>query len=397
MILYEALSGRRPFEGEDFAAICYAIVHKAPTSIRTYQPGLTPAFDRFFARALTKDPDERFQDGGSFVEALHALRHEQVQFDTGATTLMMPGTPALRKDETADPEASGASMPVMWEAVIQRWKLIAPVSVVIVALSFAAGWGLRGERPDYARKPGSVRRPATAAPVPDTTPTEVPDALAFESLTSSPWDEFETSDADTPVPGDVETANQASSDPVKPKPAVRSKPASKPKRNVPSKKVAPAEPSPEPTDHASTAPAPAEDAGPVEIDTASVNETAEPDPTVSTPPPIAYLDVLVKSGIKKGSVALLMDGEEIYATGLTSEAGRLARTFRKTVGKASQVLEARIGIPPGPHALEVRVFNAAKSKEYTETLEVDLEPEEARTLSVVVGRTLGGRLSTNLE
>ena len=105
----------------------------------------------------------------------------------------------------------------------------------------------------------------------------------------------------------------------------------------------------------------------------------------------------MKSGIKKGSVALMMDGEEIYATGLTSEAGRLARTFKKTVGKASQVLEARIGIPPGPHALEVRVFNAAKSKEYTDTLEVDLQPEEARTLTIVAGRTLGRRLSTNLE
>jgi hypothetical protein len=70
VILYEALSGRRPFDGEDLTRLAYAIVHEHPIPITRLVPGLPPALDRFFDRALAKEPERRFPDGAAFRTAL---------------------------------------------------------------------------------------------------------------------------------------------------------------------------------------------------------------------------------------------------------------------------------------------------------------------------------------
>src|SRR5262245_9833828 len=69
-VLYEAFCGRRPFTGEDLAALAYSIAHDEPTPISRRVDGLPPRLDEFFHYALAKDPDRRFSDGGAFREAL---------------------------------------------------------------------------------------------------------------------------------------------------------------------------------------------------------------------------------------------------------------------------------------------------------------------------------------
>lgn len=70
-LLYECLSGKPPFVHEDELALCWAHLHDAPPA-----PGsvsLTLArFDAFFARALAKDPGERFPSASAFAEAARA-------------------------------------------------------------------------------------------------------------------------------------------------------------------------------------------------------------------------------------------------------------------------------------------------------------------------------------
>jgi serine/threonine-protein kinase len=61
VVAYWALTGKLPFEGETFAAVCIAITraHFVPPS--ELQPGVPPALDTWFERALSRDPAERFQ------------------------------------------------------------------------------------------------------------------------------------------------------------------------------------------------------------------------------------------------------------------------------------------------------------------------------------------------
>ena len=60
-MLYEMLTGRRPFEGKSQASLIGAILDHQPPPVTTYQPVSPPILDDIVARCLAKDPDERWQ------------------------------------------------------------------------------------------------------------------------------------------------------------------------------------------------------------------------------------------------------------------------------------------------------------------------------------------------
>ena len=60
-VLYEMLTGRRPFEGKSQASLIGAILDHTPPSVTSLQPVSPPLLDEIVARCLAKDPDERWQ------------------------------------------------------------------------------------------------------------------------------------------------------------------------------------------------------------------------------------------------------------------------------------------------------------------------------------------------
>jgi serine/threonine protein kinase len=76
-VLYEALCGMRPFQGDDLASLVYSIAHETPVPISRRVRRLPSGLDEFFDRALAKDPSERFADGEAFGRAfVEASRKE---------------------------------------------------------------------------------------------------------------------------------------------------------------------------------------------------------------------------------------------------------------------------------------------------------------------------------
>jgi serine/threonine protein kinase len=69
-LLYFALSGRRPFEREDDDATMWAQLYDAPPSVRRVRPGLPRGVDAAIARALAKEPGDRFQSAGELGRAV---------------------------------------------------------------------------------------------------------------------------------------------------------------------------------------------------------------------------------------------------------------------------------------------------------------------------------------
>ena len=70
VILYEALCGTRPFDGETVPAVLHAVTHGTPVPPGERVAGLPATLDRFFERALAKRPDDRFPGAASFRDAL---------------------------------------------------------------------------------------------------------------------------------------------------------------------------------------------------------------------------------------------------------------------------------------------------------------------------------------
>ena len=66
------LSGKLPFEGESMAQLMFKIANEPPTDILSVNPNVPPALVAFLDKALSKNPDERYQTGEEFGGALRA-------------------------------------------------------------------------------------------------------------------------------------------------------------------------------------------------------------------------------------------------------------------------------------------------------------------------------------
>jgi len=72
VILYEALTGRVPFEAESAVAVAMKQVSQTPLRPSSINPAVSPALDGVVMRALEKDPGQRFQNADAFIAALDA-------------------------------------------------------------------------------------------------------------------------------------------------------------------------------------------------------------------------------------------------------------------------------------------------------------------------------------
>ena len=73
VVLFEMLTGRLPFEGDNDLAIALQHANDPAPAPAALVPDLPPALDAIVGRALRKDPAERFQTAGEFAAALTAL------------------------------------------------------------------------------------------------------------------------------------------------------------------------------------------------------------------------------------------------------------------------------------------------------------------------------------
>jgi hypothetical protein len=71
-VLHEALTGRKPFDGEDGAQQMYAHLNLPPPRPSLVRPGIPVAFDEVVARAMAKDPNQRFRSAGELAAAARA-------------------------------------------------------------------------------------------------------------------------------------------------------------------------------------------------------------------------------------------------------------------------------------------------------------------------------------
>lgn len=84
-LVFEMLTGEQPFQGENDLAVRWAHANDRRPLVFEAVPALGRRYDDFFATALAVDPQERFESGREFAEALAAA---QVATTTGATAVI---------------------------------------------------------------------------------------------------------------------------------------------------------------------------------------------------------------------------------------------------------------------------------------------------------------------
>jgi serine/threonine-protein kinase len=74
VLLYEVLTGEKPFPGQTITTVIYKIVNEDPIPPRTLNPALHPGLSDIVMRALAKDPDIRYQNCREMLEDLRNYR-----------------------------------------------------------------------------------------------------------------------------------------------------------------------------------------------------------------------------------------------------------------------------------------------------------------------------------
>jgi len=87
VILYELMTGEKPFPGQNITTVIYKIINEEPIPPRQLDSSIHPGLSAVISRALAKDPAARFQ---SCHELLNALRNHHEMTGPEATVRMAP-------------------------------------------------------------------------------------------------------------------------------------------------------------------------------------------------------------------------------------------------------------------------------------------------------------------
>jgi serine/threonine-protein kinase len=101
VVLFEMLTGRMPFDGDQPVAIALKHVNEDPPALSVVNPDVPADLEYVVLKAMSKQPEDRFEDAEEFIGALQAVRHRIV---SGAP---VPAQPAL----TAAAGAAGLLQP----------------------------------------------------------------------------------------------------------------------------------------------------------------------------------------------------------------------------------------------------------------------------------------------
>jgi serine/threonine-protein kinase len=74
VVLYELLTGEKPFPGHSITTVIYKIVNEEPIPPRQLNPAVHPGLNEIVMRALSKEPETRYQNCREMLEDLRSYR-----------------------------------------------------------------------------------------------------------------------------------------------------------------------------------------------------------------------------------------------------------------------------------------------------------------------------------
>jgi len=191
-VLYQASTGKLPFEGKDTLSVLAALASKTPAPPRKIDPSLPRAFSDLVMSLLAKDRDERLQSAQEIVNIIEAIERgeadepadetpsEEVQSARVQQKPAMASPPAPVKEMPREKEAtrSGVKRPAVKKALpkgsrrkkrqesgwnAERLVLVAAIVLLAVALVvFAIGIIHRSKKTQAAAPSAS---PVALAPI----------------------------------------------------------------------------------------------------------------------------------------------------------------------------------------------------------------------------------------
>jgi eukaryotic-like serine/threonine-protein kinase len=173
VLLYQMLTGERPFEG-GMSAIMHKALNTEPPAPSQLSVTAPPSFDAVVRRAMAKRPEDRFASASAFAEAMRgALAHpaESAVSDGEATMVATPHTTA-----TAPPPHTVSGIA---SAQRSNTPILAAVALLVLGVVGGGGWWFFARQPEPP--PLVADATPTKPPVVVTPPVDVPSQAPIQS------------------------------------------------------------------------------------------------------------------------------------------------------------------------------------------------------------------------
>ena len=170
VILFEVLTGVRPFRSDNYISLLYSITNAEVPGVDTLNPTIDRGLAEVVRKAMARDPAQRYADVESFGRALEPFVREAFDGETamvwrtqptrgrGAVALSAAGPPLTPSAAFALATPSGGATLKTVKVPLWVWAAALVVVGVIAAISLGSGRS----------------SPSRAAVVPDATPSSPP-------------------------------------------------------------------------------------------------------------------------------------------------------------------------------------------------------------------------------
>jgi len=176
VILYELVTGEKPFPGQNVTTVIYKIVNEEPIPPRELDASIHPGLSAVITRALAKEPAARFQSCREMLEALRNYRNlsaspETTMVSPAAAPVAGASSPARTTVHTAPPFGAGISNVMVEEPRKRNLFWLVLLLLAIIAGASYRVWPYmldiwhRSQAARASAAPSAAQTPPAPAPV----------------------------------------------------------------------------------------------------------------------------------------------------------------------------------------------------------------------------------------
>ncbi len=192
VVLYELLTGTRPFRGNSLQEITGAVVSLVPPKAHEVDASVPKALSEITAKAMEKNADDRYRSARALSRELRHWLEEHAQQES---------------QESAEEGLTPAKKPIVW----------ALGGVAALAVAATAWWAMSSHTPAPAQETAQATAPVAApavAPVVATAPVAPPEASAPAPIVAAAVTPAEPAASVTPAPAPVVAAAPVAAPPA---------------------------------------------------------------------------------------------------------------------------------------------------------------------------------------